>query len=92
MKAKLMLTLGVALVSGLNVFGQDANANKRTEKIEKHTVQTNLFGSNWFVGAGVGAQMYFGDNFKAGNAGKLITPTFEVRILVPTRGFEPPTL
>lgn len=32
MKAKLMLTLGVALVSGLNVFGQDANANKRTEK------------------------------------------------------------
>lgn len=80
MKAKLMLTLGVTLMTGLNVFGQDANTNKKTEKIEKHTVQTNLFGSNWFVGAGVGAQMYFGDNFKAGNAGKLITPTFEVNV------------
>ena len=45
MKAKLMLTLGVALVSGLNVFGQDANANKRTEKIEK-TYSTDE--SVWF--------------------------------------------
>lgn len=80
MKAKLMLTLGIALMTGINAFGQDAATDKKTEKIEKHTVQTNLFGSNWFVGAGVGAQMYFGDNFKAGEAGKLITPTFEVNV------------
>lgn len=77
MNKKLGLVLGMALMAGLNGFAQNIDA-KKTEKIEKYTVQTNLFGSNWFVGAGVGAQMYFGDGFSTGKAGKLITPTFEV--------------
>ena len=76
MKFKTMLTLAIALMAGVNVFAQ--NTTEKNEKIEKYTVQTNLFKDNWFVGAQMGAQMYFGDHFSEGKAGKLITPVFEV--------------
>ena len=39
-----------------------------------------MFGDNLFIGANVGAQMYIGDNFSKGKAGKLITPTFEINV------------
>lgn len=80
MRSKALLTFGLAVMTGIYAFGQDTTEAKKIERTEKYTVQTNLFGSNWFVGAGIGVQMYFGDNFKAGNAGKLITPTFEINV------------
>lgn len=80
MDKKLMCILGILLTTGINVFGQNSTTanEKKIEKIEKYTVQTNLFKDNWFVGANIGAQMYVGDNFSKGKAGKLITPIFEV--------------
>ena len=70
--------LGIALMTGMHLFAQDTTVNK--EKAEKYTVQTNLFGDNWFAGVNAGAQLYMGDYFSKGKAGKLITPTFEVNV------------
>lgn len=70
--------LGIALMTGMHLFAQDTTVNK--EKTEKYTVQTNLFGDNWFAGVNAGAQLYMGDYFSKGKAGKLITPTFEVNV------------
>lgn len=40
-----------------------------TENTDKYRVETNRFGSNWFIGFGVGAGMYFGDHDKQANFG-----------------------
>ena len=73
--------LGIALMTGMHLFAQDTTVNKeKAEKTEKYTVQTNLFGDNWFAGVNAGAQLYMGDYFSQGKAGKLITPTFEVNV------------
>lgn len=73
--------LGIALMTGMHLFAQDTTVNKeKAEKTEKYTVQTNLFGDNWFAGVNAGAQLYMGDYFSKGKAGKLITPTFEVNV------------
>ena len=72
--------LGIALMASVSAMAQNTQQNNKAEKSEKYTVQTNLFGDNWFVGANVGAQMYIGDNFSKGKAGKLITPTFEINV------------
>lgn len=61
-------------------MAQNTQQNSNVEKIEKYTVQTNLFGDNLFVGANIGAQMYVGDYISKGKAGKLITPTFEINV------------
>lgn len=44
----------------------------------KHTVVTNRFGSNWFISAGVGAQMMFSDHGKQMDLLDRITPNFEI--------------
>lgn len=72
--------LAIALMTGVGAMAQNTQQNSNVEKIEKYTVQTNLFGDNWFVGANVGAQMYIGDHISEGKAGKLITPTFEINV------------
>ena len=70
--------LAIALMTGVGAMAQNTQQNSNVEKIEKYTVQTNLFGDNLFVGANIGAQMYVGDYISKGKAGKLITPTFEI--------------
>ncbi len=78
---KSICMLGIALMTGMHLFAQDTTVNKeKAEKTEKYTVQTNLFGDNWFAGVNAGAQLYMGDYFSQGKAGKLITPTFEVNV------------
>lgn len=72
--------LGIALMTGISAIAQNTQQDSNVEKTEKYTVQTNLFGDNFFVGANVGAQMYMGDNFSKGKASKLITPIFEVNV------------
>lgn len=66
--------LAIALMTGVGAMAQNTQQNSNVEKIEKYTVQTNLFGDNLFVGANIGAQMYVGDYISKGKAGKLITP------------------
>lgn len=53
--------LAIALMTGVGAMAQNTQQNSNVEKIEKYTVQTNLFGDNLFVGANIGAQMYVGD-------------------------------
>lgn len=65
--------LAIALMTGVGAMAQNTQQNSNVEKIEKYTVQTNLFGDNLFVGANIGAQMYVGDYISKGKAGKLIT-------------------
>lgn len=67
--------LAIALMTGVGAMAQNTQQNSNVEKIEKYTVQTNLF-----VGANIGAQMYVGDYISKGKAGKLITPTFEINV------------
>lgn len=66
--------------------GQALHAQETTDSVytvevkdaNKYKVETNLFSSNWFVGLGVGGQMYFGDHDKQMDFFDRITPNFEV--------------
>lgn len=80
MNSRFFYILGIALMTGVSAIAQNTQQNKSAAKTEKYTVQTNLFGDNLFVGANIGAQMYVGDYFSKGKAGKLITPTFEINV------------
>ena len=57
--------LAIALMTGVGAMAQNTQQNSNVEKIEKDTVQTNLFGDNLFVGANIGAQMYVGVHIPA---------------------------
>lgn len=78
MNSRFIYILGIALTTSISAIAQNTQLNNDVEKVEKYTVQTNLFKDNWFVGANIGAQMYVGDHISEGKAGKLITPIFEV--------------
>ena len=48
--------------------------------VDKHTVVTNKFKDNWFISAGGGAQMYFGDSDAKQSFGKRIAPVVDVSV------------
>ena len=50
------------------------------EKEKAYRVETNLFGANWFVSGGIGAQMYFGDNDSKADFGKRIAPALDIAV------------
>lgn len=54
------------------------SAQEKKEKI--YSVETNSFGSNWFISGGVGAQVYFGDNDSKADFGKRIAPALDVAV------------
>ena len=72
---KIFLTLLVAL-SASALYAQT------TEQVivdeNKHRFITNGFWDNWFIQAGAGAQMYFGDHNKQLEFGDRLTPAFEL--------------
>ena len=47
---------------------------------DKHKVETNGFWSNWFVSAGAGAQVYFGDHDREAKFGNRISPALDIAI------------
>ncbi|MFZ4863860.1 OmpA family protein [Sphingobacterium sp. Mn56C] len=49
-----------------------------TEDTDKYRVVTNRFWDNWFLGAGAGAQIFFGDHAKQMKFGDRITPNYEL--------------
>lgn len=51
--------LAIALMTGVGAMAQNTKQNSNAEKIEKYTVQTNMFGDNLFIGANVGTQMVY---------------------------------
>jgi len=68
-------------------FAQDPQSSstiqikRDTSVVETHgkfPVITNLFWDNWFIGAGAGAQIYFGDHNRQMDFGDRLTPNFEL--------------
>lgn len=47
---------------------------------DKHKVETNGFWSNWFVSAGAGAQVYFGDHDNEAKFGNRISPALDIAV------------
>ena len=47
---------------------------------DKHKVETNGFWSNWFISAGAGAQVYFGDHDNEAKFGNRISPALDIAI------------
>lgn len=47
------------------------------ESTDRYEVVTNRFFDNWFIGAGVGAQFYYGDHNKQMKFGDRLTPAYE---------------
>lgn len=50
------------------------------ENSDKYKVETNRFWSNWFITAGGGAQMYFGDHDKQMSIGKRLSPSLDLGV------------
>lgn len=69
---------GFFLVQGISAqTTTDSIYTVEVKDASKYKVETNLFGSNWFFGLGVGAQMYFGDHDKQMKFVDRLTPNFE---------------
>lgn len=47
-----------------------------TVSTDRYKVVTNRFGDNWFIGAGAGAQIFFGDHDKQAKVGERLAPHF----------------
>lgn len=47
---------------------------------DKHKVETNGFWSNWFISAGAGAQVYFGDHDNEAKFGNRISPALDIAV------------
>lgn len=72
---KIFFTLLVAL-SASALYAQTTDQVIVDEN--KHRFITNGFWDNWFIQAGAGAQMYFGDHNKELEFGDRLTPAFEL--------------
>lgn len=55
-------------------------AQEKEKKAKNYRVETNLFGSNWFISGGVGAQMYFGDHDSEAGFGKRLAPALDIAV------------
>lgn len=66
----------LALMSAGYVNAQNLNENS----VDKFKVETNRFGGNWFISAGGGAQVYFGDNDSKAQFGKRISPAIDFSV------------
>ena len=50
------------------------------ESTDKYKVETNGFWSNWFITAGGGAQMYFGDHDRQVSFGDRLSPALDIAV------------
>lgn len=55
-------------------------AQEKEKKAKNYRVETNLFGSNWFISGGVGAQMYIGDHDSEAGFGKRLAPALDIAV------------
>lgn len=65
---KKMFVAAVVFVAASSIYAQTEQSAVIDEQVEyskdKYKVETNRFWSNWFIGVGGGAQIYFGDHDK----------------------------
>ncbi|UIR56020.1 OmpA family protein [Sphingobacterium sp. SRCM116780] len=80
---KNLLTLGSALFLTVNAFGQSVSVKQDTTVVfdqNPHKVITNGFWDNWFIGAGAGYGIFFGDHDKQMEFKDRLAPNFDVNI------------
>lgn len=84
MKKKVMTMSAVLMMTSSGTFAQtnspDAPVETVTVNPDKHKVETNRFLSNWFVSAGAGTQMFFGDHSDIMKMGDRISPALDVAV------------
>lgn len=76
---KILMVLAVA---GLftTAMAQSSNGEFEKNSGDKYEVVTNKFFDNWFMSAGVGAEMLLSNSDAHGSIGKRISPTFNVGV------------
>lgn len=75
---KMILSFGLLLTAAGAFAQKGAPTIIIEESPDKFSVQTKSFWSNWFITAGGGAQMYFGDHNRQLPLSKQITPSINV--------------
>jgi len=76
---KFILSVLFSTALAVNSFGQTTqiSADSVSRKVDKGAVIiSNRFFDNWFIGAGAGAQMYFGDHDKQMKLSERLTPVY----------------
>lgn len=81
---KVIVLLALLLVTGMSVYAQEdfSKSIKTTttivENADKYKVETNRFWSNWFVTAGGGALIFFGDHNMQMKFGDRLSPALDI--------------
>ena len=75
---KKLTTCFIAALSVINLSTLNAQTASKSEN--KFKVETNRFFDNWFISAGGGAQVYFGDNDNKADFGKRIAPALDIAV------------
>lgn len=71
----------MCVISALAAVGSlEAQTLTETETTGKYSVQTNRFGSNWFISARGGIQTYLGDDDSQAKLGKRISPAVDISV------------
>ncbi len=60
----LVALAGLQVASAQTYGAVDSVVTVESKNTDKYRVETNRFGSNWFIGFGIGGQIYFGDHDK----------------------------
>lgn len=81
MKKKIFLTAVCALALSPS-FAQDSYTSEETVEYstDKYKVETNRFWDNWFISAGFGAQVYFGDHDRQCDFGDRLAPALDIAV------------
>lgn len=85
MKKTLFAALALAAASPVLAQSEQTTQNGDfTETVEytddKYKVETNHFWDNWFISAGAGGQMYFGDHDNRRKFGERISPALDIAV------------
>ncbi|MFD2966858.1 OmpA family protein [Sphingobacterium bambusae] len=78
----LLLGLGLTFVFSAALAQSTNTVADSTVEVssDKHRVVTNKFADNWFIGAGVGTQFFYGDHNRQMNFGDRLVPAFELHV------------
>lgn len=81
---KRLITAAFCLAAAGSAFAQAEQNAGVTETVEysadKYKVETNRFWSNWFISAGAGGQVFFGDHDKQASFGDRIAPALDISV------------
>ncbi len=72
---KRSLLLAVALLGCFTLSAQTVE-----NKDAKHKVETNLYGDNWFISAGIGGQVFAGENYGTADLVDVINPAIDLNV------------